>query len=397
MVESMMEVVSIPGGVNSAFRRFSPQLNFRSAVGSTLVSTEGKEYVDYHCASGPIVLGHNFEAVQQRVREATRGVDLLGLGASEAEFALARKVCSLVPSAQRVQFCNSGSEATYHAIRLSRAVTGRKKLVKFQGCYHGWHDAVLVSGDTLVCTYNSLDSVEAAILQKPEQIAAIIVEPIAHNAGCILPQDGFLEGLRAITQREGILLIFDEVITGFRHSLGGYQKICGVAPDLTTMGKAMANGYPIGAVCGRADLLDRFSTHPSGDVMFAGTYNGHPLVCAAALATIDVLEQPDSYNRLYSLGQRMRDGLTEIVRRTGIEATVTGYGSIFVVYFMSGAIKSYEDLARNDAEAFVRFRRALIAQGIFQMPANLKRCHVCLSHTEADIDRTLEASGHALG
>lgn len=303
-----------PGGVNTSLRRVDPHLVFTRSQGAIIADADGNDYIDYQAAFGPIVLGHNFASVNKRVQDAMERIDLVGTGTTDLEIELAQKICQHIPSAEKVLFCNSGSEATYAAVRLARAVTGRKKIIKFQGCYHGWHDYLAMNvispadklgtkdplsagslpevlDQTLVCEFNDLEGVEQAAKINRAQIAAIIVEPIPHNIGCVLPQQGFLEGLKEITRREGMILIFDEVITGFRHSLGGYQKLCGVVPDLTTLGKAMANGYPLAAICGKADLLERFSTHPRGDVFFAGTFNGHPFACAAALATIETMEK----------------------------------------------------------------------------------------------------------
>ena len=403
-----------PGGVNTSLRRMSPPLVIVSAQGATLTDAEGNSYIDYHAAFGPIILGHNFEAVNRRVREVMQRVDLVGVGTTDLEIELARKICQHVPSAEAVLLCNSGSEATYHAIRLARAATGRKKVIKFQGCYHGWHDAVAmnvisspeklggrdslsagslaeVQSETLVCGFNSNEDVEEAVTKWPGEIAAIIVEPIAHNIGCVLPKHGFLEYLREISNSEGIVLVFDEVVTGFRHGLGGYQKICGVTPDLTTLGKAIANGFPMAVLCGKHELMERFNTSPLGDVFFAGTFNGYPAGCAAALATIEVLETGGVYKHVFELGERMRKGLSEITSRLGIPATVVGYGSTFITYFMEGPIETYTDLLRNDQELFTSYRQALLKKGVLKLPLNLKRNHISFSHTNADIDRTLEA------
>jgi glutamate-1-semialdehyde 2,1-aminomutase len=249
---------------------------------------------------------------------------------------------------------------------------------------------------TLVCTFNDLEDVEQTIAAHPDQIAASIIEPIPHNIGCVLPKDGFLAGLRRVCDEAGMLLIFDEVITGFRHDLGGYQKICGVTPDLTTMGKAMANGFPIAALAGRAAVMDRFNTNPGGDAFFAGTYNGHAGSVAAALATIETLETEPVHEHIFRLGDRMRAGLQEIVDRLDMVWTVAGFGSVYTLYFMDGPVESYTDLMRNDADLYVRYRQKLIEQGVFEMPMNLKRNHISYSHTEADIDRTLEASDASL-
>ncbi len=409
----------IPGGVNTSLRRIDPRLVFVRAQGPMIFDADGNEYIDYHAAFGPILLGHNFAPVNRRVAEVMERIDLLGVGATELEIQLARKICQHVPSAEQVLFCNSGSEATYEAIRVARAVTGRKKIIKFQGCYHGWHDAVamnvitpahklgtkdpLSAGslpetlcNTVVCDFNDRVGVEKAIAGNSGQIAAIILEPIPHNSGCVLPKPGFLEGLRDLTRLNRIILIFDEVITGFRHGLGGYQKICGVTPDLTTLGKAMANGYPIAAVCGKRELMDRFNTHPDGDVFFAGTYNGHAIGCAAALATIEVLESQRVHEHITRLGEKVRRGLEGIVSRLKMRATVAGFGSVFVTYFMDGPIQDYRDLLRNDQQLFVAYRRGLIDRGVFELPLNLKRSHISVSHTEEHIGNTLQAAEDTL-
>jgi len=403
----------MPGGVNSALRSLVPHLVIQRAEGATLVDADGNEYIDYHAAFGPALLGHSHPAVRRRVIEALESPLLPGAGATELELELARKICQHVPSAQKVLLCNTGSEATFHAIRVARAFTGRKKIIKFQGCYHGIHDYVLRNLSspaekvgkldpgsagmlpealeaTLVCAFNRLDDVEATLAANRGQVAAIIVEPVAHNMGCVLPRPGFLEGLRSLTTAHGCVLIFDEVITGFRHGLGGYQKIAGVRPDLTTLGKAIANGFPIAAVCGKAEIMDRFSTRPGGDTFYAGTFNGNAVGCAAALATIDVLEREPVHRHVFRLGERLRKGLSEIHERLKVRATVAGFGSVFLTYFMEGPADTYSDLLRNDAARFVDYRQRLIRRGIFKVPRNLKRSHVSYSHTDEHVDKTLQ-------
>jgi len=409
----------IPGGVNSAVRNLMPPLVIKRAEGAKLWDVDDNEYLDFHGAFGPPLLGHNHPGVRHRVIEALQAGILPGVGATELEIQVARKITQHVPSAERVLLCNTGSEATFHALRVARAVTGRKKIIKFQGCYHGVHDYVLRNvaspadrvgkldpgsagilpealENTLVCEFNHLDQVETTLHQHRGQVAAMIVEPIAHNVGCILPCRGFLEGLRQLCTAHGAILIFDEVITGFRHHLGGYQKICGVTPDLTTLAKAVANGFPLAAVCGKAEIMDHFNTRPGGDTFFGGTFNGNAVGCAAALATLETLERESVHEYLFQLGERVRKGLTEIHERLGIPATVAGFGSIFTTYFMEGPIESYSDLLRNDAGLFVEYRRRLLDHGIFEMPANLKRCHLSFAHTEEHIDRLLEASEEVL-
>ena len=245
--------------------------------------------------------------------------------------------------------------------------------------------------NTLICTFNDLDDVEKTFQENKDEIAALIVEPIPHNIGCIMPQPGFLQGLRELCDTYGALLIFDEVITGFRHDIGGFQKVSGVTPDLTTMGKAMANGFPMAAVAGKKQYMERFNTKPGGDVWFAGTYNGHAVGTAATLATIKVMEDEPVHEHIFKLGERMRQGIREIHERLGIKAYVAGFGSVWTTYFMDFEPKNYTDLMQNDAEMYVTYRKKLIERGFFKMPMNIKRNHVSYSHTAEDIDRTLQA------
>lgn len=420
----------IPGGVTSAARKMTPHIVFREGEGAYLIDVDGKRYLDYHAAFGPVLLGHNHPEVNRRVIEALHRAPLPGAGVTELEIEVADRIRRHVPCAERVQLCGSGSEAVFHAVRVARAFTGRPKIVKFDGCYHGTYDSVLanapslsppaasagwdakqqagrtaagsagilpeVLAHTLICTYNRVEEVQQALDANRDQVAAIIVEPIAHNMGCVLPRPGFLEGLRALASSRGALLIFDEVITGFRHHLGGYQALCGVRPDLATFGKAIANGFPLAAIAGRSDVMDHFNTREGGDTYFAGTYHGHPAALAAALATMEILEHQPVHERIFALGERLRRGLSGIHLRLGTGATVAGFGSILVTYFASPPVENYADALRNDAGRFLRYRRALIERGVFLIPSNLKRGHIGFSHTEQDIDRTLQIAEDVL-
>jgi glutamate-1-semialdehyde 2,1-aminomutase len=403
---------SIPGGINTAKRRVDPPICVRSGAGGRIETADGRRLIDYHAAYGAVLLGHAYPPVVQSVAEAVRDGVLFGLGVTEPEVELAERIVRHVPSAEQVLLCGSGSEATFHAIRLARAVTGRPKVLKFRGAYHGFHDYVardyLRAGPfsaglldaavahTVVCDFNDLAGVEAAFEREPGSIAAVIVEPIAHNAGSIAPLDGFLSGLRALCDRERALLVFDEVITGFRHGLGGYQAIAGVTPDLTTLAKSLGNGFPIAAVAGRREHMERFDTHERGDVWFAGTCNGNRAGVAAALAGIAVLEQEEVHAHLYRLGERMRAGLREVAARASVPVSVNGHGSVFCMLFLEGPVITYADVRRNDVELFVTYRRELIKRGVFEMPENLGRSHLMYSHTDADVDFTLEAAEQAL-
>jgi glutamate-1-semialdehyde 2,1-aminomutase len=409
----------IPGGVNTCRRRSEPRLCFRRGMGAHLEDLDGNRYIDYHAAYGAIFLGHSNPAVNRRVTTAIEDTVLFGVGVTEAEVALAAKLVQHVPSVEQAVVCNSGSEATYHAIRLARGVTGRQKLIKFQGCYDGFHDYVLRNvlsrpegvgrrdphsagmleaaiDATLVCRYNDLADVRTTLERHAEDVAAIIVEPVAHNSPGLLPRPGFLEGLRELCDASGALLIFDEVITGFRHHIGGFQAISGVHPDLTTLGKAIANGFPLAAVGGRREHMERFNTTADGDVHFGGTYNGNAVAVEAGLATIEQLEDGRVHEHVFALGDRMRSGLAEVAARVDVPAVVGGFGSLFVLCFMTGPLETYEDVLRNDDALFGRYRRELIKRGVFEMPENVGRSHIGAAHTADDIDRSLEAAEESL-
>ena len=405
----------IPGGVNSGQRRVPglEDLVVTATSGATFTDAEGRTYTDYHAAFGPPLLGHNDPDVDAAVAATARSVGLMGVGVTPVEIELAERLCELVPSVERVLLTETGSEATFHAIRVARAATGRRYVIKFQGCYHGWHDAVAmnvislpenvgrhdplskgvlpeVTEATIVCRFNDADDVERALTD--HDVAAIILEPIPHNIGAVLPAEGFLERLRELATKHGTVLIFDEVITGFRHALGGYQSIAGVTPDLTTLGKAMGNGWPISALGGSAELMDMFSTTPGRPAFFAGTFNGHPPTAAAALATIEKLQREPVHEHVFRLGERTRAGLAALYARLGVTAVVSGYGSVFLTYFLDGPVRSYDDLLANDVDLFVGYRRELMKERIFELPLNLKRSHFSYAHTDADVDRLLEAT-----
>jgi glutamate-1-semialdehyde-2,1-aminomutase len=418
LIESAERI--IPGGVNSATRRIGGPMAWKSAHGATITDMDGGVYTDYHAAFGAILLGHGDERVNDAVTRAIADIDLVGLGTTELEVEAAQLIVDAIPSAEMVISTMSGSEATFQAIRLARGATARPYIVKFQGCFHGSYDAlarnVISTPDlawkrdpnssgilddavdhTLIAEFNDLASVEELFARHPEQIAAVILEPVPHNVGALLPEQAFLEGLREITRRHGSVLIFDEVITGFRHALGGYQEICGVTPDLTTFGKAMGNGFPVAGLAGSAEIMSNF-TPTGGTVMLAGTFNGNASSMAAAIATITVLKDPevDFYGHVYRLGDRMRTGLQSIADDNGIAARITGIGSVFIPYFLDGEVRGYRDLLRNDDEAYATFHRRMIDKGSFMYPMSLKRNHISLAHTEAHIDRTLAQAEEVL-
>ncbi|MFB7919552.1 aspartate aminotransferase family protein [Streptomyces sp. NPDC056061] len=412
----------VPGGVNSGQRSVPglTDLVVTGTDGARFRTADGREYTDFHSAFGPPLLGHNDPDVARATAEAGSTLGHMGVGVTEGEVLLAEQLTELIPSVEKVLLTSTGSEATFHALRVSRAATGRRLVVKFQGCYHGWHDSVSlnvisapdkVGGHdpistgilpevleaTLVLPFNDSEAVRRTFAEHGSDIAAVIVEPVPHNVGALLPYQEFLTTLREETTRAGSVLIFDEVITGFRHDIGGWQKISGVTPDLTTLGKAIANGAPVGAIGGRADLMDLFSTRPGAPAFFAGTYNGHPSVVAAALATLRKLREEPVHEHVFRLGERVRTELTGLYERLGVPAVVTGYGSVFVSYFMSGeAPRTYADLLNNDASLFVGYRRKLLEHGLFELPLNLKRSHISYAHTDADVDRLIEGTEAAV-
>jgi glutamate-1-semialdehyde 2,1-aminomutase len=408
----------LPGGVNSGQRRIPglEDLVIASTEGATFTDGDGRTLVDFHSAFGPPLLGHNDPDVDAAFSSAAREVDLMGVGVTAQEVELAERLAEHVPSVEKSLVTSSGSEATYHALRLARGITGRRRIVKFQGCYHGWHDSVALNvispadriggpdpmstgmmpetvAATAVVPFNDLGATERELAQG--DVAAVIVEPIPHNIGAVLPHDDFLPGLRRLCDKHGTLLVFDEVITGFRHALGGFQSISRVTPDLTTLGKAMANGYPIGAVGGRADLMDEFNTIPGKPVFFAGTYNGHPACVAAAIATIDKLASEPVHEHIFDLGQRARTRLAELYDSLGQPARVSGFGSVFLTYFMEGEVNEYADLLANDVDLFTKLRLAEMDHGVFELPLNLKRSHFSYAHTEDDLETLLAATESA--
>lgn len=411
----------IPGGVNSATRAIGAPWAFSSAKGATITDADGRSYTDYHAAFGAILLGHTDERVNSAITEAIRDIDLVGLGTTDLELEAAQLTIEAIPSAEMVISTMSGSESVLQAIRLARGATGREFIVKFQGCFHGSYDAIarnVISSPerawgfdpnssgilddalnhTLIAEFNDLASVEELFAQHSERIAAVILEPVPHNVGTLVPDQSFLEGLRSLTKQHGSLLIFDEVITGFRHALGGYQEICGVMPDLTTFGKAMGNGYPVAGLAGSADVMQHF-TPSGGSVMLAGTFNGNAVSMASAIATIKALRDPEVgfYDHVYRLGDRMRNGLRSITTEHGIPAVVSGIGSVFATYFLDREVRGYRDLLHNNDAAYETFHRRMIDKGSFMYPMSLKRNHISLAHTEAHIDRTLSQADEVLG
>jgi len=403
----------IPGGVNSPVRAWagvggSPRF-VRSAVGSRIVDEEGRSYLDYICSWGPMILGHAPTVVLEALAAAAPHGTSFG-APTRAEVDLAREICSAIPSVEKVRLVSSGTEATMSALRLARAATGRSEIVKFAGCYHGHADGLLVragSGATTLgvpdspgvpepiaaltklADYNDLDSVRRAV---GADTAAIIVEPVAGNMGVVPPEAGFLQGLRDIADRSGAVLIFDEVISGFRASLGGYQVVAGVAPDLTCLGKVIGGGLPVGAYGGRADLMDQIS--PAGPVYQAGTLSGNPLAVAAGLAVLRELKASDPYAELERKGAKLEAGLRRALgSRPGCIQRV---GSLLTLFFGSGAVRNYNDAGGLDTDRFARFFKAMLDEGVWLPPSQYEAWFISTAHTDEDIDMTVEAAVRAL-
>jgi glutamate-1-semialdehyde 2,1-aminomutase len=403
----------IPGGVNSPVRACRAvgrdPLFIDHAAGSRLTSVEGREYIDYVMSWGPMLLGHAHPEVGRAIHEAVdKGVSY---GAPcPAEVALARAVVEAVPGIEMVRMVNSGTEATMSAARLARGATGRPNLVKFEGCYHGHADAFLAAAGsglatfaipgtpgvpadtvrhTLLAPYNDLDAVAALFAAHPEEIAAVIVEPIAGNMGLVPPAPGFLEGLRELTTRYGALLIFDEVITGFRAAYGGAQREYGIDPDLTCLGKIIGGGLPVGAYGGKRRFMERVS--PSGDVYQAGTLSGNPLAMAAGLATLDLLKNAD-YDALAARTKTLAEELAAILRRAGAPVTLTQAASLFTLFFCEGPVTDFASAKRTDAARYASFYSQMREAGVLFAPSAYECAFLSFAHTDDDLARTLEAA-----
>ncbi|MEW5979010.1 MAG: aspartate aminotransferase family protein [Acidobacteriota bacterium] len=420
----------IPGGVVSVNRATRPEIAFVKGQGAYIWDADGNRYIDYHAAFAPHFLGHNDPYVTEAVmRELRAGASLFGSGTTVLEGRLAELIVSNIPWVESVQLLNTGSEATYQAIRLARAVTGHDHLIVMQGGYNGWHNDVACNlmtpleqlGERVspgeypfrpisagipkehqslvhVVNFNDLESVRWVCERYP--VAALITEPILQNVGIIKPAAGYLQGLRALADQQGFVLIFDEVKTGFRHALGGYAEIEGVKPDLVVYGKAVANGYPMGVLGGRKDLMDWFvHPDPSQRVLLAGTYNAHPVPTAAAVATIERLLMNDRevYRHAEDLGRRMEQGLRDIVQRLGTKGTIARQGSAFCLYLMDHAPKDWHDLASDhDFAKDEEMRRYVINKGIYCFPLAIKQWSISFAHQVEDIELTLKVVEEAL-
>jgi len=407
----------IPGGVNSPVRAFkSVGLNpvfIQRGSGPKIYDADGNEYIDYVGSWGPLILGHRHPAVV----EALAGCLEIGtsFGApTELETRLAKMIVEALPSVEMVRLVNSGTEATMSALRLARGHTGRDKIVKFEGCYHGHADFLLIqagsgaltlgvpsspgvpaaaAADTINATYNDLDSIKEIFRRQGETIAAVIIEPVAGNMGVVPPAPGFLEGLRRLTEEYGSLLIFDEVMTGFRLAYGGAQSFYGITPDLTCLGKIIGGGLPVGAYGGRREIMEKLA--PVGPVYQAGTLSGNPLAVTAGIATLEALKQPGAYEELERKSAALADGLAETARSAGAEVCFNRIGSMSCTFFTPEKVVDYRSACTSDTSRYARYFKAMLEQGVYLAPSQFEAMFVSLAHGQEEIERTVEASRRA--
>ena len=407
----------LPGGVDSPVRAFravgGTPLFIKRGQGSRLYDEDGNEFIDYIGSWGPLILGHAHPLVVKAIKKAVEHGSSFG-APTELETTLAKLICEAMPSIEMLRFVNSGTEATMSAIRLARAFTGRNKVVKFAGCYHGHSDGLLakagsgmvtlgipsspgvptaVTADTLVAPYNNVEAVEQLFKDFASDIAAVIVEPIAGNMGVVLPQPGFLERLRSLTQQHGALLIFDEVITGFRVAYGGAQKLYKITPDLTCLGKIIGGGLPVGAYGGRKDIMQMVA--PSGEVYQAGTLAGNPLAMTAGIKTITILKESSAYQELERKSSLLEKGIIEAANKTGMEIQLPRIGSMFTIFFAKDPVTDYETAARADTTLYARFFHQMLSQGVYLPPSQFEAAFVSTAHTHKVIQSTISAAEKA--
>ena len=410
----------IPGGVNSPVRAFrsvggEPPYIVRGK-GSSLWDADGNQYIDYMGSWGPLILGHSHPSVIEAVERANRAGTSFG-ACTPIEADLAEEVIAAFPSIDKIRFVSSGTEATMSAIRLARAFTKRKYVIKFEGCYHGHADSLLVKAGsgvatlgipgsdgvleeqarfTLALPFNNPAAVEQAFAQFHDQIACLIVEPVVGNMGCVPPREGYLQFLRAITANERTVLIFDEVMTGFRLALGGAQQLFAITPDLTTLGKIIGGGLPVGAYGGRAELMNMVA--PLGPVYQAGTLSGNPLAMAAGLAAVRELKKnPAIYTDLERRTAKLVEGVQAAAKGAGVPLWANRVGSMFTWFFQAGPVSDWDTAAKSDTRAFARFHRSMLENGIYLPPSQYEAMFLSAAHSEEDLERTIEAAGHGVG
>jgi glutamate-1-semialdehyde 2,1-aminomutase len=404
----------MPGGVDSPVRAFKavggdPRI-MAYGKGSHIFDIDGNEYIDYVASWGPLILGHAHPAIVEVLQRAAERGTSFG-ATTELEVELARMVCAAVPSIERVRFVNSGTEATMSALRVARAFTSRDKVLKFEGCYHGHSDALLAkagsgvatlglpdsagvpasfTAETLIAPWNDRDAVEHVFTEHRGAIAAIITEPVPANMGVVLPEPGFLQFLRDIATREGALLVFDEVITGFRLAYGGAQLYYGVVPDMTCLGKIIGGCLPVGAYGGRADIMAMVA--PVGPVYQAGTLSGNPMAMAAGITTLRLLSNPDIYRTLDAMSATLAEGLRDAARTAEAAVSVTQIGSMMTVFFCDAAPRDYADAKRSDTARYGRYFTSMLESGVYLPPAQFEALFVGMAHQQRDLDRTIDAA-----
>jgi len=410
----------IPGGVNSPVRAFRAvggnPIFMKSAKGAWLYDEDGNAFVDLINSWGPMILGHANPIVEEAVRMALSGSASFG-APTYREVEMAELICSIIPSIERVRMVNSGTEATMSAIRVARGFTGRDKIIKMEGCYHGHGDSFLIAAgsgaltfgspdspgvtkgtaaDTLIAPFNDARAVATLIENNPDQIAAIILEPVVGNMGCVLPRPGYLQELRTLCDQHGIVLIFDEVMTGFRLSLGGAQELYGVKPDMTTLGKIIGGGLPVGAYGGRRDIMEAVS--PVGPVYQAGTLSGNPLAMAAGFAMVSYLKtHPEVYDGINAATSKLVEGLKKQIFTKGLNYTINQVGSMFTLFFTSAIVTDFTTATTSDTAAFGRYFNHMLQQGIYMAPSQYEAMFVSTAIDDSLVDRILSASESALG
>jgi glutamate-1-semialdehyde 2,1-aminomutase len=406
----------IPGGVNSPVRAFKPYPFFtKTAKGSHLTDVDGKEYIDYCLGYGPLILGHAAKQIVEAVKDQLDKGTLYGTP-SEQEVELAELICKCVPSAEMVRLVTTGAEATMSAIRVARGFTGRKKIIKFEGCYHGAHDCVLVKAgsgattfgmpdslgvpeetakNTIVLPYNDAEALEATVKKERKELAAVIVEPVIGNIGVVTPKRGYLHLLRELTEQNDLVLIFDEVITGFRMALGGAQEYYDVKPDLTTLGKVLGGGFPLAAYAGRKEIMRMIA--PSGKVYQAGTYSGNPISVAAGLATVRILRNDQNfYAKLEKKCRKLVNSLQGLSKDLSVHMQVNHVASMFQMFLTDKPVYDYASALKADSKRFLEFHKRLLGQGVFLPPSQFETCFLSSAHTEGDIERTVRCFDRAL-
>ncbi|ANV91157.1 glutamate-1-semialdehyde 2,1-aminomutase [Picosynechococcus sp. PCC 8807] len=404
----------MPGGVSSPVRAFKSvggqPIVFDRVKGSRVWDVDGNEYIDYVGTWGPAICGHANDEVNAALRETLEKGTSFGAPCLK-ENILAEMVINAVPSIEMVRFVNSGTEACMSVLRLMRAFTGREKIIKFEGCYHGHADMFLVQAGsgvatlglpdspgvpktttaaTLTAPYNDLEAVKKIFAENPGEIAGVILEPVVGNSGFVVPDAGFLEGLREITKEHDALLVFDEVMTGFRISYGGAQEKFGVTPDLTTLGKVIGGGLPVGAYGGRKDIMSMVA--PAGPMYQAGTLSGNPLAMTAGIKTLELLQRPGMYGQLETITKKLIDGLLSIAREAGHEVTGGNISGMFGMFFTGEPVRNYEDAKKSDLHKFSRYHRGMLEQGIYLAPSQFEAGFTSLAHTDEDIEKTLAAA-----